>query len=74
MPVPILTIAGEMDGVARIFRLAEAYYRQNLHPSDESNKDKFPVVVLKGISHQQFASGDATGNVKKNDLIPEISE
>jgi len=51
MPVPILTISGEMDGVARIFRIAEAYYKQNLHPSEESNKDKFPVVVLKGISH-----------------------
>jgi len=37
MPIPILTLAGEMDGLARVFRMAEAYYKLNLHPSDPSN-------------------------------------
>jgi hypothetical protein len=56
--------------VCRVTRIAEAYYRyvnQGKNPSD------FPVVVLPGVSHMEFASGTPPSNVKNNDLKPSIS-
>jgi len=63
--VPTLTIGAELDGQARITRIAEASYHS------KGQKD-FPVVVLPGQSHMQFASGDAPAAVKKLDLQPEV--
>ena len=65
-PVPTLTIGGEVDGLARISRIAEAAVAVKMF----SNKDEFPVVILEGVSHMQFASGDPPSNVKNNDLKP----
>lgn len=67
-PVSTLTIGGELDGLARPTRLAEAHF----HVQDQS-KSEFPVVILKGVTHNQFASGPPTGLVKARDLQPEIS-
>lgn len=64
--VSTLTLGGELDGLARPTRLAEAYF----HAQDQA---EFPVVILKGVTHNQFASGDPTGLVKARDLQPEIS-
>jgi hypothetical protein len=67
-PVPTLTIGAELDGLARITRMAEAYYHQ------KEQADAFPVVVLPGQNHMQFASGTPPANVLKNDLTPEVEE
>lgn len=74
-PVPTLTIAGELDGLARITRMAEAYYTQILDPTQNSitGGDKFPVTAIEGMSHMQFASGTPPSLVLKRDLRPEIS-
>jgi hypothetical protein len=48
-PVPTLTIGGELDGLARVFRIAESYYTQLV--MDLSSVDdtfKFPVTIIKG--------------------------
>jgi hypothetical protein len=66
-PVSTLTVGGELDGLARPTRLAEAYF----HAKDRS--DDFPVVILKGVTHNQFASGDPVTLVKARDLQPEVS-
>lgn len=66
-------MAGEKDGLARVFRMAEASYRLNKKNADESSADKFPVVLLNGVSHMQFSSGEPPLNVKKNDLRPEVT-
>lgn len=66
-PVPTFTIGGELDGLARVSRIMEASY----HSRDFYNK--FPVVVVEGMSHMQFASGDPPMLVKDRDLKPEIS-
>lgn len=65
--IPTLTIAGEMDGLARIIRMAEAFHKQ-------TSLDSMPVVVLEGVTHMQFASGAPPSNVQKNDLSTDLSE
>lgn len=71
-PVPTLTIGGSLDGLARVSRTgAESYYQQ-ISVADEA--ENFPVAIVEGMTHQQFASGPATGLVKQKDLKPEISD
>ena len=73
-PVPTLTIGGELDGLCRVTRIMEAYYHQILHASDPQTATKsFPVAVVEGMTHMQFASGDPPALVKLRDLKPEIS-
>lgn len=67
--VSTLTLGGELDGLARPTRLAEAYF----HAQQQRQQREFPVVILKGVTHNQFASDDPTGLVKARDLLPEIS-
>lgn len=60
-PTPTLTVGGDMNfGSSRITRMAEAVYNQ---------PDTYPVVVIEGMNHMQFASG-----FEKEDLKPYISE
>lgn len=65
-PVTTLTIGGELDGLARPTRLAEAFYHSK-------GKEDFPVVMVPGMSHLQFASGEPPLLVKLRDLQPEVS-
>jgi len=67
-PVPTLTLGAELDGLARITRIAESVFHQ------EEGKSFFPVVVLPGQNHMQFASGSPPLNVRRNDLAAEVSE
>eukprot|EP00457_Paulinella_chromatophora_P005137 gb/GEZN01005151.1/.p1 GENE.gb/GEZN01005151.1/~~gb/GEZN01005151.1/.p1 ORF type:complete len:569 (+),score=83.65 gb/GEZN01005151.1/:50-1756(+) len=76
-PVRTLTIGGELDGVVRVSRIAEAFYTQvALSSSSPSNH---PVVVVLGLNHGIFLSDPASpGNalppsVATQDLQPEIS-
>jgi len=64
--VTTLTIGGELDGLARPTRLAEAFY------ASRGRKD-FPVAVVRGMTHMQFSSGEPPQLVKLRDLQPEIS-
>jgi len=57
----------------RVSRVAESYW----HQAENINANQaglLPVAVIPGLSHAQFASGDATKFVKKHDLKPEITE
>jgi len=65
-PVSTLTIGGELDGLARPTRLAEAF-----HAAD--GDEKFPVVIIPGMSHMQFSSGEPPKLVKARDLLPDIT-
>ena len=74
--VPTMTIGGELDGLARVTRMAEAYYTQLLdprHPHPDDAPKNFPVTVIKGVSHMQFASGTPPKTVFDRDLLPEVS-
>lgn len=70
---PTLTIGNELDGQCRITRIAEQFYHSVIN-IESSSIGKFPVAVVKGASHMQFASGTPPSLVKKNDLKPEITE
>ena len=74
-PTKVLTIGGDLDGLARVTRMAEAYYNQ-IVTSDQGKETAtktLPVTVIEGVTHMQFASGQIPKNVLKKDLIPEVS-
>ncbi len=73
-PLPTLTIGGELDGLCHVTRIMEEYYHRVSHAASmHSAIENFPVVVVDGMSHMQFASGDPPTLVKMRDLKPEIS-
>ncbi len=73
-PVPTITIGGELDGLCRVTRIMEEYYHRIIHAASMQDAIKnFPVTVIDGMSHMQFASGDPPELVKLRDLKPEIS-
>ncbi|XP_064386786.1 uncharacterized protein LOC135335273 [Halichondria panicea] len=73
--IPTMTIGGELDGLCHVTRIMEEFYHRIIHATDrDSANNNFPVVVVHGVSHLQFASGDPPELVKLRDLKPEISE
>ena len=70
---PTLTIGGSKDGLMRITRVAESFWHQvtNIDPSQAS---LFPVEVLEGVAHYQFAGGVPPSFVQKNDLKGDIED
>ncbi len=73
-PVPTLTIGGTLDGLARITRIAAAFWYQQINPSHQSDLENFPVVAIDWATHMQFASGKATSFVADFDLKPQIKD
>ena len=75
-PFPILTIGAELDGVCRITRIMEEYVVHHaIMPSDSGPVDSSsPVVLVAGMTHLQFASGEPSDLIKKFDFRPEISD
>jgi hypothetical protein len=74
--IPTLTVGGELDGLSRVSRIAESYYHQILHPRGQFTRNatlNYPVTVVRGMSHMQFASGTPPAFVKEKDFRPEIS-
>ena len=65
---PILTLSGELDGLFRIMRVAEARYHSNKHGFHQ------PVIVISGANHMSFASGPVPLFVRLNDLKSEVDE
>jgi len=68
-PVPTLTIGGELDGVVRVTRLAEAYYTQ-------LTNDDLPVVVIEGMNHQILlnSSNALPPSIKNRDFPSECTQ
>jgi hypothetical protein len=64
---PTLTIGGSKDGLMRITRVAESYWHQITNIA-ETQATLFPVEVLEGVAHYQFAGGVPPSFVQKNDL------
>jgi hypothetical protein len=73
-PLPTLTLAGTLDGLARISRFAVATWLQRINAAPTCRPESFPVITLDGASHMQFASGEAVPYVKAFDLVPTASE
>lgn len=77
-PYPVLTVDGDLDGLLRVTRQAEAYYNQVTLPygtdAVAAAGGAFPVVVHPGLTHWSIASGTPPSNVQNNDLAPEVTE
>jgi hypothetical protein len=73
-PRPTLTLAGTLDGLARISRFAVATWLQQINAAPQSCPERFPVVTIEGASHMQFASGEPVPYVKAFDLVPTAAE
>uniref|UniRef100_A0A7S2MSG7 Uncharacterized protein n=1 Tax=Octactis speculum TaxID=3111310 RepID=A0A7S2MSG7_9STRA len=72
--LPLMTVAGDLDGVCRATRAAvETYFNQITLASDGVTAYlDFPVALLEGISHVQFADGTSSfDDVLRDDLTPE---
>ncbi|RUS87895.1 hypothetical protein EGW08_004311 [Elysia chlorotica] len=75
-PMPVLTLAAELDGITRITRVAEEY-----HKLKEDLKLDFlalyrtPVILLEKANHRQFASGGTQYFISKDeDLKADLLE
>lgn len=73
-PRPTLTLAGTLDGLARISRFAIGYWLQQRNASSASHPELFPVVTIEGACHMQFASGEPVPYVAAFDLLPTTPE
>jgi dienelactone hydrolase len=74
-PVPTLVVAGELDGLFRVTRVVEEYYNRIEKSGIEFQAAAltFPVTIIKGMSHIQFATSDPPTLVRYRDLSPEIT-
>ncbi|XP_021370099.1 uncharacterized protein LOC110461120 isoform X2 [Mizuhopecten yessoensis] len=73
-PVPVLTIAGDLDGLVRITRIQESF--EQLVADVRKNKNatfRTPVITMEGVNHGQFASGPMPAEVLAYDLEPEVT-
>ncbi|MFM7266093.1 MAG: hypothetical protein ACKOZW_11005, partial [Cyanobium sp.] len=73
-PRPTLTVAGSLDGLARLSRMAIASWLQGTNAAPQSRPERFPVVAIEGASHMQFASGEPVPFVAAFDLLPTAEE
>lgn len=73
-PRPTLTIAGTLDGLARISRFAIGHWLQHTNAAPASRPERFPVVTIEGACHMQFASGEPVPYVAAFDLLPTAAE
>ena len=71
--VPTLTIGGSKDGLMRVSRVAESYWHQVTN-INSSQANLFPVEVLQGVAHYQFAGGVPPSFVQENDLKGDIAD
>jgi hypothetical protein len=62
--LPVLTLAAELDGVFPISRAAQAWYHQTRTPAQAT---QFPVIVISGASHAQFAVGNVSNGCGARD-------
>jgi len=66
--VPTLTVHAELDGEETVMRQAEQYsIHRCLDPA------KFPMVILEGQTHMQFASGSRPAHLRQ-ELPPAVEE
>ena len=73
--IPTLMVSGDLDGICRVTRIMEEYYhRIYLHQSTfDTVIAMYPTIVVRGMTHFQFASGKVPVKIRELDFKPEIS-
>ncbi|KAK3105881.1 hypothetical protein FSP39_007723 [Pinctada imbricata] len=73
-PLPVLTLTGDLDGLTRITRILLSF--EELSDDVKINvtaKYGTPVIVMIGVNHGLFASGNMPPEVLKYDFFPDVS-
>ena len=71
---PALTLAGELDGLTRITRIAESWSQfEDLLAADEAQRFSRSVIALPGQTHSQFCSNVNITSFGTKDLCPEVT-
>lgn len=72
---PVLTLAGELDGLTRITRIAQSWTEMEAYVASESPTAKYyrPVIALAGVTHSQFCSNVNVTSFGLKDHCPEVS-
>merc|ERR1719460_1778831 len=72
---PVLTLAGELDGLTRITRIGQEFkaMEDRIAADGHDALYKFPVFALPGQSHSQFCSNVNVTSFGNKDLMPEVS-
>jgi len=72
---PVLTLAGEVDGLTRITRIAKEWegMQARIATDGPDAKYRFPVIALAGQSHSQFCSGVNVTAFGHKDIRPDVS-
>lgn len=68
----VLQLSGELDGLMRVSRVAESYYHTKLN-AEAAQKDQVKSVIMKGVNHASFLTGDGPSYLTGNDLKAEAS-
>lgn len=70
---PTLTVDGDLDGLLHVTRQAEAYFHQVEKADGPHAYLDRPVVLLEGLNHWSFSSGDKLpSNVANHDIQAEV--
>ena len=73
-PIPVLTLAAELDGLTRITRIVDEYEKLTVNKlSFFKGLYKTPVILIEGANHAQFGSGNITSLLKPYDLKASIT-
>ena len=75
-PIPVLTLAAELDGVTRITRVVKEFEKLSTETTSFfQGLYRNPVLLVEGANHAQFSSGKIkTKTHTPNDLAADISE
>eukprot|EP00057_Strongylocentrotus_purpuratus_P029519 XP_011683993.1 PREDICTED: uncharacterized protein LOC100890127 [Strongylocentrotus purpuratus] len=73
-PTPIMHLSGDLDGQVKITRIAKPFRDlEALQLKDETALATKPVIVVDGVNHFQFASGDPPPAVVRGDISPDAT-
>jgi len=78
--IPTLTIGGELDGNLHVSRMVEQYYTQLMKTAhsgpfvDNATMLHLPVIIVMGMNHMQYATGNVPKNVLDKDLMAELED
>jgi len=67
-----MALGGTKDGLMRISRVAESFWHSNININHDQSL-LFPTIALEGVSHAQFLTGKPPSNVRKHDLVPDVT-